>query len=439
MRLRSVRSTVVPLQCATFDGVNDYFNRSAAITGMTFTDDWAMSAWVKLGAYPASGSLTPIATRTPAGGANGFSLWITDNGQVVMNGRNAAAGNFSRVISVQSIPLNEWVHITAQHDMSAFTVSPTTSYIMINGQDVPATVSRSGTMPTALVQSGNIEIGAMDGATFFYNGKIAQVAIYNAKITQATAKAAYSQGLLGSEANLAALYTLSNSLNDLTTNANNLTANGGVLATTNDAPWGIQGDGTNSATVEHAIIQKATYSAPDTTVVVQTPKGGTLPTSGGIASVSYSQFKTPYQFPAQEGRWTIQSLYLADILIGAPAANTWYNFGGAKLTAPIGEWVAFYKGNSGADRGGAGRTDSAITLSTGSSSESNKQLTASQGNGNAGIFSASNMYATEPISAPIATDYFLNGKTSVVGISNLCLFGGSAWSSSIISMKNAYL
>ena len=98
-----------------------------------------------------------------------------------MLGFNASASNYSYVRSYQSIPLNKWVHISAQLDMSSFTATTTTSYTMIDGVDVPATVARAGTNPTSLIQAGNLNIGAINAAAFF-PGKIAQVAVYNAKL-----------------------------------------------------------------------------------------------------------------------------------------------------------------------------------------------------------------------------------------------------------------
>ena len=72
--------------------------------------------------------------------------------------------------------------------MSAFTNTPTTGYIMIDGVDVPATYTRGGTNPTALVQAGNIEVGAYNGGTNPFPGKIAQAFVSSAKITQANVR-----------------------------------------------------------------------------------------------------------------------------------------------------------------------------------------------------------------------------------------------------------
>lgn len=434
MRLRTVRSVAAPNQSASLNGTNQYFTKTSP-AGMTFTDDFVVSAWVKMTSY---GTYNEIASRY--NGTSGWEFLILDSGRVSLTGTNGGAGNTSAVQSYQSIPLNKWVHITAQLDMSAFTATATTSYVMIDGVDVPANVVRTGTNPTALVQAGNLEIGSRNGGAQPFPGKLAQVAIFSAKVTQATMRGYISQGLTGTETSLISAYSFNGVATDLnTTNANNLTANGGALATNADSPFGIQGDGTISTTVDYGVIQKATYLAPDTTVVVQTPEGGTIPTSGGVASVSYSQFKSPFGFPGQEAKWTLQTLMLTDTLIGTPAIATWYYFLGAKITAPIGEWVGGYQGSSGADRGGAGRTDSSLTLSTTTSSETDRRFSNSQGSGNANVFSSAPFNVSDTLSVSAQTDYYLLGRVNQVGMNNLFLFGGAAWNAASITLKNAYL
>lgn len=344
MRLRTVRSTDAPNQCATFDGVNDYFSKTTP-AGMTFTDDFACGAWIKISSYSASAG--NIISRF--NGTSGWALQITISGQVILNCLNGGGGNYSYVQSYQSVPLNKWVHVSAQIDMSAFTSTSTTSYIMIDGVEVPSTVFRTGTNPTALIQAGNLEVGSMNGGTALFTGKMAQVFVSSAKITQANVRTLMSQGLtpaLITANNIVSAYSLSNSLTDInTTNANNLTANGGVLATTADSPFGGQADGTISTTVDYGIIQKVTYGAPDTTIVVQVAEGCTIPTSGGVASVSYSQFKSPYGFPASQDKWLIQSVYVTNLMQSAPVGGTFYNVGSARVTLPVGSYRLTYKGS----------------------------------------------------------------------------------------------
>ena len=283
MRLRTTRTVAAPTQCTSLNGTTQYYSKSSP-NKLTFTDDFVVSAWVKLTSY-ATGS---IASRY--NGTSGWTLQVSSSGQVFLYGFNASAANFSNVSSYQSVPLNKWVHITAQLDMSAFTATTTTSYIMFDVKDVPAQVSRGGTNPTALVQAGDLQIGA-NNATNFFPGKIAQVAIFNAKVTQATMVTYMSQGLSGSETSLASAYSFNGVATDLnTTTPNDLTANGAAVATNADSPFGNAG---TSSTLDYALVQ----AISTTVATVQVPEGCTIPTSGGVTSVAYSVQGNPYGWP----------------------------------------------------------------------------------------------------------------------------------------------
>lgn len=286
MRLRTTRTVSAPTQSASLNGSSQYFSKSSP-AGTTFTDDFVVSAWVKVSAY----QLGTIASRY--NGTSGWELVMQANGTVYLQGYNGGSGNYSGVVSYQSLPLNKWVHIAAQLDMSTFTATTTTSYVMFDGVDVPVTVTRGGTNPTALVQSGNLEIGGANGGGSPFHGKIAQVAIYSAKVTQANIRATISQGLVGNETSLISAYSFNNSINDLNANANNLTANGSAVATNADSPFGGQADGTISSTKDYAVVQKIT----STTITVMAVEGCTIPTSGGVSAVSYSTMFSPYGFP----------------------------------------------------------------------------------------------------------------------------------------------
>ena len=290
MKLKLTRTVAAPTQCTDLEsGSSQYFSRtSASLTGMTFTDDFVVSAWVKLESYPSSAS---IASRY--NGTSGWSLVINSTGRVQLTGFNGGSGNYSLVASHASIPLNKWVHVAAQLDMSTFTASTTTSYIMIDGVDVPAEISRAGTNPTALVQAGDLQIGAANSVGFF-DGKLAQVAIFNAKVTQATMRSYMSQGLSGSETSLISAYSFNNSINDLnTTNANNLTANGSAVATNADSPFA---NAVTAGLEEYAEINSVTFST-NTTVNVRVPETCMIPTSGGISNTYYAVGVNPYGLP----------------------------------------------------------------------------------------------------------------------------------------------
>lgn len=354
-RLRTTRNTAAPTQSTSLNGSTQYYSKSSP-AGMTFTDDFTVSAWIKVSSY-ANGY---IASRY--NGTSGWLFNLNANGQVQLTIANAGSGNFSQIQSYQSVPLNKWVHVAAQMDASAFTATTTTSYVMIDGVDVPCAVARAGTNPTALVQAGNLEIGSAN-ATGFFPGKIAQVAIYSAKVTQANIRATMSQGLAGTETSLISAYSFNNSINDLnTTNANNLTANGSAVATNADSPFGGQASGSISSTLDYAIIQAVSFST-NTTVTVQVPEGCTIPTSGTVSAVSYSTQKAPYGMPVQRGKWRLSSLVTYNLGANFASANVWVNTN-FQLAITVGEWRTGYNGTFGMGGSSSGQQGAFYCLSS---------------------------------------------------------------------------
>ena len=383
MRLKATRTVTAPTQCADLEAFfSRYFNKTSP-AGMTFTDDFVVSAWVKLESY-AGGDIV-----SRFNGTSGWRLNVTTSGQVLLIGYNAGAGNFSEIRSYQSLPLNKWVHVTAQLDMSTYTETTTTSYVMIDGVNVPAVKNRGGTNPTALVQAGNLEIGSYNSGTSPFDGKIAQVAIYSAKVTQANVLATISQGLTGSETSLISAYSLSNSLTDLNTgNANNLTAQNSAVATATDTPFA----GGATGTTEYGIVTAATFST-NTTLTVQVPEGYALPTTGGISAVSYSINKIPYGFPIQTDKWSLQMLNKSTTAV--TSGNTWAQIAGGQLDIPTGSWFLRLTDTHRINVGGVNDANTYSSLSTATSSASDDRFV---------------HYVTTPFVA--SADGFINDKAT---------------------------
>lgn len=439
MRLRATRTVAAPIQCATFDGTNDYFSKSSP-AGMTFTDDFVVSAWVKMTSYAASAIISRY------NGTSGWTLETTASGQIYLSGFNSGASNVKYVNSYQSLPLNKWVHITAQLDMSAISgtntgLGATTNYMMFDGVDIPVGSAQSGTNPSALIQAGNLEVGSKNGGTTPFPGKISQVAIYSAKVTQATIKASMNQGLTGSETSLVSAYSLSNSLEDLSANNNDLTANGGVLATTADSPFGNSGA---SATLEYAIVMsKPVYSGGDTTMTVQTPEGCAIPTSGGISSVDYSSASVPFGFPRDSGKWELELHSRVDLLTVSPTIDTWYNPNTTKLPVTTGSWdlscsLVLY----GYKTGSAAFTMlSALSSSTSSISEPKLSTYAGGALDPTNTTVLCPVFRSSRISVTTTTPYYLIFRTPFSSVSAIGTLVGSSGNTTpaVIIARNAYL
>lgn len=234
MRLRAMRTVPAQLRSLSLNGTTQYMSRPTNVSLGTFTDDFAGGAWVYMTSYQAGTIISRF------NGSSGWSLNVDVNGRPGMIGYNGGAANFSEIKSFQSIPLNRWVFINAQLDMSAFTATTTTSYIMIDGVDVPAVCARGGTNPTALVQAGDLQIGALNGSNFF-PGYIAQSWYSSAKVPQANIPGIISQGLTSAQIsanNIISAYSFDNTPNDLNiSSGNNLTPQNSAGYVVESSSW----------------------------------------------------------------------------------------------------------------------------------------------------------------------------------------------------------
>lgn len=438
MRLRTTRTVSAPTQCTSLNGTTQYYSKTSP-AGMTFTDDFVAGGWVKLFAYSASNQV--IISRY--NGTSGWKLQISPSGQLQLVGINAGSANFSSVLSYQSIPLNKWVHVAAQLDMSSFTATPTTSYTMIDGVDVSAQVTRGGTNPTALIQAGNLEVATANTIEFF-GGKIAQTFVTNAKVTEATILASMHQTLAGTETSFISAYSFNNSINDLnTSNANNLTANGSAVATNTDSPFGGQAGGLIDPKLDYAIIQKVT----STTVTVQVAEGCTIPTSGGVSAVVYSSNKAPYGMPAQRTKWTIDLINNAPQTQTSPATGTLYNVGALVLQSPIGEWNGSWKSTPYGVKGSAAQ----INIFTAVAATSVTTANIIQGSsgvmyGDAPADRMTSIFSTFVLSNSIQTPLYPILYTGVASLISIAIRGdfsdgttGQNVTGDILRLENAYL
>lgn len=421
MRMRFTRVTAAPSQCTSLNGTNQYFNKTSP-NKLTFTDDFAVSAWVKLTSYGVTGV---VASRSD--GTSGWYLYVNTTGQVVLTGQNAGGSNISYVTSYRSIPIGKWVHIAAQLDMSAFTATTTTSYVMIDGLDVGASVTRGGSNPTALVQAGNLEIGTNNGGLNFFPGKLAQVAVYNAKVSQSTMLGSMNQALAGTETSLASAYSFSNSITDLNTSSpNNLTANGSAVATSADSPFA---QAVTAGLLEYGIITGVSV-VTDTTVTVQIPEGSALPSSGGASAAAYSGASRPYLFPASVGKWTLELIRdHSERGQSSPVSGTWYNPTGLSGIVPVGAWSINRRGVLKYLYNGT-TVQTWSTLSTANNSESNTNLSCY----NDAIMATSatqqavsphNVFSPGEVDVAAATPYYLNMKTAQGSVTTIAFGTGT--------------
>lgn len=436
MRLRTQRTAVAPSQCTSLNGTTQYFVKTSP-NKMTFTNNFVISAWVKLGAYNTAADQVMVSRYN---GTSGFTFKVNPGGSLQILAFNGGASNYLASSSTQAIPISRWTHLAGQMDMTTTSVGGTNNYMMFDGVEVPNTTVRNGTSPTALIQAGNLEIGSQNGGTAPFTGKIAQVAIYSAKVTEANIRATMSQGLVGNETSLVSAYSFNNSITDLnTTTPNDLSVGGGSAVATNaDSPFGAQANGTISTTLDYAIIERVAFST-NTTLTVQVPEGCTIPTSGGVSSLVYAPGGLPYGFPGQKSKWRLSAVNRTSTGTTSSATYNPFNSSAWILPVPNGQWNVGYQ----CDVYNASTTQIFYNLSTTSAPLS--ALSPTVGNAlqpfgarlrsSAAAEVDTKIYCTQPQEVTIAMEFYTmytGGATTAGGID------GTAGYSEIFA-ENAYL
>jgi hypothetical protein len=282
-----------------------------------------------------------------------------------------------------------------------------------------------------MTNTGNLAIGAYvggGGPLAYFDGYISEARVWSTNQTQANIQANMAISLTGSESNLVALFKGNGNFNDATSNANNLTATNGAIATQAANPY-------NST--EYGIITKVT----STQLTIFTGTDYTIPNMT-LNSPYYSTARAPQGFPAGRERWAVIQIQRAAAQQTSPTIGTWYNMGSPQLSIPTGEWVPGYEVVVYATSGTVGPSQFA-TLSTGSSSESDPDMTGRVYSGlvgaNAGALGTISRQKRMPVTLTAQTIYYLNTKTDISGQTNINFMNDSTGGTQVIYAESAYI
>jgi hypothetical protein len=324
-KIKVTRSTTPPTQCMAFSSASSQYAIKTSPTGLAQTNNFTLESWV----YPLSYTQGVIEGRVDATPANGYFLRMESDGRLAIAGLNGGGANTRAATTNQSLRLKTWAHVAA-------TWSSGTLVLYINGAVATSVTTTSGTAPTTVGTGGDFAIGRLGASnTQFFDGYISETRVWSAVRTQAEIQANMAINLAGSETNLVGLWKGNGVFTDATSNGNNLTANGGAIATQAANPY--------NAT-EYGIVTKVAYSSPNTTVTVFTGNGYSIP-NATLSNPFYSTHKTPFGFPTERGMWTIEVPFTAQKSVSFGATSSWFN-SGAKIVVPTGKFNTGYSVNA---------------------------------------------------------------------------------------------
>ena len=314
MRYKLTRGTTPSTQCADFESGSSQYASKSSPSGITFTDDFTCEAWIKLESY--TGSLQTIVGRRST--TQGWGFRLSAAGAPEIFGLNTTADIET---AYQSVPLNKWVHVAASMDMSG-----ADGKIYIDGVLVPSLFTSGAA--SSLVQAGNLDIGdRSDNNGDLFDGKISDVRVWSDIRTETEIQDNMYKALVGNETGLVGYWKLNGDFTDETSNSNDLTASGGIVATTADNPF--------NAT-EYGVITAVSAS----TVTVFCPEGYGIPNET-LTNPFYSTQSTPFGFPRDNGKWELFFPSGSEAALGT--GTSMVNSSNLYSTIPAGAWKLSYK------------------------------------------------------------------------------------------------
>jgi hypothetical protein len=152
----------------SFDGVDDYLDLSTS-TGLNFSNDFTLSAWVKTSAIGTNQMIIDASTSPSVG--SGYAMYLRSTGVI----RFWSYSAINSINSTTALLANTWYHICATHDRTGLE-----NKIYING--VLDASGVSGTFnPTSMA---NLRIGSSVLLGFPFNGNIDEPCFFNRKLIQ---------------------------------------------------------------------------------------------------------------------------------------------------------------------------------------------------------------------------------------------------------------
>lgn len=423
-KARIPRTGTTPTQSAKFVASSLQYGTRASVTSLGITNKVLCEGWFYFDSYSANQVMA-----SQYNGTSGFRLDLDSAGKIRMIANNGGDSLYRLVTSYQTVPLKRWMHIAAVVDVSAFNL--TNCRILIDGTPIPAQLVDVSAF-TSFTPAGALQVGASNSSsTSVMDGYASNVRIWNVNRTDTQIRDNMNQQIPGTSTGLVASYLLNGSWNDTSGNNNHLTAVGGAVNNFASHPFN---------PIEFGVVTgKGAFAGGFTPVTIFTGQSNTIPNET-LGQFSYSTARSPYGFPSNRALWRVYTLIRTELAVATGGATNWLvpaagTFG---FRVPSGTWNVGYSVEFGVDRGGAGRTDVAFTLTTTANTETHPELTVANRGGSGNTFQTSTSNREQSIENTTATTFYPAGRP-LLGGTSIFYINSAGFNTSILYADCPYI
>jgi len=178
-------------QAFSFDGNNDYINVSDSESlDIERTNELTIGFWVKLNS---ANTQQTFLRKSPEGGDwEGYGIQL--NGSTSLNPRFLLRNSQSNQLIVDAnvgLTVGQWTYVAITYDGSS---SASGVNIYINGGSV-STTTPYDTLSASILNNEALTIGSIGSGSWFFNGLIDEVAIFNRSLSAEEISALYDLGV----------------------------------------------------------------------------------------------------------------------------------------------------------------------------------------------------------------------------------------------------
>ena len=162
---------------------NGSSNRISAgnVVDKNWNDPWSISFWMRAGAQ--STDKFVVCKMQSSGNYTGYGIVMLSTHKIVAFAHSSPSLNIY-MSGGTNVNTNQWLHVLATKNNA----SSTTSFqIYINGAAESLSLIVGNTHTSSTLSNANFSIGSRNNAELFFNGNLAEVAVWGAELSSADA------------------------------------------------------------------------------------------------------------------------------------------------------------------------------------------------------------------------------------------------------------
>lgn len=163
-----------------FNGSSNYIS-AGNVLDKNWNDPWSISFWMRAGTQ--SNNKFVFCKQQSSGNYTGYGVYMLSTHKIAAFNQSSPSVNIY-MSGGTNVNTNQWLHVLATKNNT----SSTTSFqIYINGAAESLSLISGNTHTSSTLSNANFSMGSRNNAELFFNGNLAEAAVWGAELSSADA------------------------------------------------------------------------------------------------------------------------------------------------------------------------------------------------------------------------------------------------------------